>query len=73
MCIRDSFGKVAAFIGPFLYGTLAILFDDRVAILSIGLLILSGTVMMHWVDVEDGIAVANAEDARNRGLTDDAE
>ena len=67
------FGKVAAFIGPFLYGTLAILFDDRVAILSIGLLILSGTVMMHWVDVEDGIAVANAEDARNRGLTDDAE
>jgi len=63
------FGKVAAFIGPFLYGTLAILFDDRVAILSIGLLILSGTVMMKWVDVEDGIAVAQAEDARNRGLT----
>ena len=62
------FGKVAAFIGPFLYGTLAILFDDRVAILSIGLLILSGTVLMTWVDVEDGIAVANAEDARNRGL-----
>ena len=62
------FGKVAAFIGPFLYGTLAILFDDRVAILSIGLLILSRTVLMTWVDVEDGIAVANAEDARNRGL-----
>ena len=65
------FGKVAAFIGPFLYGTLAILFDDRVAILSIGLLILSGTVMMKWVDVEDGIAVANAEDERNRGTTAD--
>jgi MFS family permease len=63
------FGKVAAFIGPFLYGTLAILYDDRVAILSIGLLILTGTVMMFWVDVEDGIAVAEAEDARNRGLT----
>jgi UMF1 family MFS transporter len=67
------FGKVAAFIGPFLYGTLAILFDDRVAILSIGLLILSGTVMMKWVDVEDGIAVAQAEDARNRGLTSSEE
>jgi hypothetical protein len=63
------FGKVAAFIGPFLYGTLAILFDDRVAILSIGALILTGTVMMKWVDVEDGIAVANAEDERNRGTT----
>ena len=67
------FGKVAAFIGPFLYGTLAILFDDRVAILSIGLLILSGTVMMKWVDVEDGIAVAQAEDERNRGLTSSEE
>ena len=67
------FGKVAAFIGPFLYGTLAILFDDRVAILSIGLLIFSGTVMMKWVDVEDGIAVAQAEDARNRGLTSSEE
>ena len=67
------FGKVAAFIGPFLYGTLAILFDDRVAILSIGLLILSGTVMMKWVDVEDGIAVAQAEDARNRGITSSEE
>jgi UMF1 family MFS transporter len=62
------FGKVAAFIGPFLYGTLALLFDDRVAILSIGVLILAGTVMMKWVDVEDGIAVAQAEDTRNRAL-----
>ena len=63
------FGKVAAFIGPILYGTLAIMFDDRVAIMSIFLLILTGTIMMRWVDVEDGIAVAKAEDERNRGLT----
>ncbi|HII86727.1 MAG TPA: MFS transporter [Candidatus Poseidoniaceae archaeon] len=63
------FGKVAAFIGPILYGTLAIIFDDRVAIMSIFLLILTGTIMMRWVDVEDGIAVAKAEDERNRGLT----
>ena len=60
------FGKVAAFIGPFLYGTFAILYDDRVAILSIGLLILSGTIMLKWVDVEDGIAVANATDEAAR-------
>ena len=63
------FGKVAAFIGPILYGTLAIMFDDRVAIMSIFLLILTGTIMMRWVDVEDGIAVAKAEDERNRHLT----
>jgi hypothetical protein len=29
---------------------------------------LIGAVMMLWVDVEDGIAVATAEDARNRSL-----
>ena len=62
------FGKVAAFIGPILYGTLAIAFDDRVAIMSIFVLILTGTVMMKWVDVEDGIAVAKAADEQNRGL-----
>ena len=45
------------------------MFDDRVAIMSIFLLILTGTIMMRWVDVEDGIAVAKAEDERNRGLT----
>jgi len=63
------FGKVAAFIGPILYGTLAIAFDDRVAIMSIFMLILTGTIMMKWVDVEDGIAVAKAADEHNRGLT----
>ena len=45
------------------------MFDDRVAIMSIFLLILTGTIMMRWVDVEDGIAVAKAEDERNRHLT----
>tara|TARA_B100001996_G_scaffold382958_1_gene376522 strand:- start:1903 stop:3654 length:1752 start_codon:yes stop_codon:yes gene_type:complete len=64
------FGKVAAFIGPLLYGTMVIMFDDRVGILSIGLLILIGTVMVRWVDVEDGIAVAKAEDERNRSSDD---
>ena len=67
------FGKVAAFIGPILYGTLAIAFDDRVAIMSIFVLILTGTVMMKWVDVEDGIAVAKTADARNRSLTTSGE
>ena len=64
------FGKVAAFFGPLLYGTMVIMFDDRVGILSIGLLILIGTIMVRWVDVEDGIAVAKAEDERNRSSDD---
>ena len=61
------FGKVAALIGPLLYGTLTVLYDSRVGILSIGVLIIIGAVMMRWVDVQDGIDVANAEDRRNRG------
>tara|TARA_B100000287_G_scaffold242179_1_gene227644 strand:- start:239 stop:2047 length:1809 start_codon:yes stop_codon:yes gene_type:complete len=60
------FGKVAAFIGPLLYGTMVILFDDRVGILSIGLLIIIGTLMMRLVNVEEGIEDARLEDERNR-------
>ena len=63
------FGKVAAFMGPMVYTALSVMYDSRVAIASLAILIISGTVMMKWVDVEDGIAVAQAEDARNRGLT----
>ena len=60
------FGKVAAFMGPLLYGTMVILFDDRVGILSIGLLIIIGTLMMRLVNVEEGIEDARLEDERNR-------
>ena len=67
------FGKVAAFIGPLLYGTLSVMFDSRVAIASLAVLIIAGTVMMWWVDVEDGIAVANAEDERIRALNSTGE
>ena len=65
------FGKVAAFMGPLLYGTLSIMFDSRVAISSLAMLIIAGTIMMYWVDVDDGIAVANAEDERNRAKNAD--
>jgi len=64
------FGKVAAFMGPMLYTALAVMYDSRVAISSLAFLIIGGTIMMLWVDVEDGIAVAQAEDARNRGITE---
>ena len=60
------FGKVAAFMGPMVYTALSVMYDSRVAIASLAILIIAGTVMMFWVDVEDGIAVANAEDERNR-------
>ena len=63
------FGKVAAFIGPLIYATLTVMFDSRVGVFSISLLILIGAYMMRMVDVEDGRAAARAEDAKNRGIT----
>ena len=62
------FGKVAAFIGPLLYGIMTVMYDSRVGILSIAMLILIGAVMMRMVDLEQGRADAQAEDARDRGI-----
>ena len=60
-------------MGPMVYTTLSVMYDSRVAIASLAILIISGTVMMKWVDVEDGIAVANEYDARVRGLSSSEE
>jgi UMF1 family MFS transporter len=62
------FGKVAALLGPLIYSIMTVWFDSRVGIFAISLLIVAGAVMLRKVDVEDGIAVARAEDARNRGV-----
>ena len=62
------FGKVAALIGPFIYATMTLMFDSRVGVLSVALLILIGALMMRLVDGEAGRADARAEDARNRGI-----
>jgi UMF1 family MFS transporter len=66
------FGKVAALIGPMMYGILSTMYDSRVAVASLSILIITGTVMMFWVNVEDGIAVAKAEDVRNRAKKADS-
>lgn len=66
------FGKVGAFMGPMIYTILSVMYDSRVAIASLAILIISGTIMMFWVNVEDGIAVANAEDERNRAKNADS-
>jgi UMF1 family MFS transporter len=62
------FGKVAALLGPIIYGIMTVMFDSRVGILSIAILILAGTIILRSVDVEQGRLDAQAEDARNRGL-----
>jgi MFS-type transporter involved in bile tolerance (Atg22 family) len=60
------FGKVAALLGPLIYSVMTVWFDSRVGIFAISLLIVAGAILLRRVDVEDGIAVARAEDERNR-------
>ena len=63
------FGKVAALLGPLIYAIMTVWFDSRVGIFAISLLIVAGAILLRKVDVEDGIAVAKAEDERNRSTT----
>tara|TARA_B100000902_G_scaffold99150_1_gene101552 strand:- start:14492 stop:16444 length:1953 start_codon:yes stop_codon:yes gene_type:complete len=62
------FGKVAALLGPMIYGIMTVAYDSRVGVASLCVLIIIGTVMMRYVDVDAGRADAQAEDARNRGI-----
>ena len=62
------FGKVAALLGPLIYGIMTVMFDSRVGILSIAILILAGAIILRSVDVEQGRLDAQAEDSRNRNL-----
>jgi hypothetical protein len=43
------------------------------ALVSIALLIVAGTLMLKAVDVEEGIRVAAEEDLRNRGFYSESE
>ena len=58
-------GRVSTVFGPLLYVVVTGLLDTRVAILSIMALIVSGGVLLHWVDVPLGAKEADEEDARH--------
>ena len=58
-------GKSAAMIGTALYAIASTAFDSRVALLTITVVILAGTYLTSRVDLEEGIRVAQEEDARN--------
>ena len=57
-------------IGTFLYGIASSAFDSRVAIITITFVILAGTYLTSKVDLEEGIRVAEEEDAKNRAITE---
>ena len=58
-------GKSAAMVGTALYAIASTTFDSRVALLSITIVILAGTYLTSKVDIDEGIRVAQEEDARN--------
>ena len=60
-------GKSAAMIGTFLYGIASTAAGSRVAILTVTVVILAGTYLTSKVDLEEGIRVAEEEDARANG------
>ena len=62
------FGKVAAFMGPTLYFFMAVMYDSRLGIFSIAVLLLIGLILLYMVDIEAGRADAKAEDVRLRAI-----
>ena len=60
--------RVSAVFGPTLYILVTAVFDTRVAVTSILAIIIAGTIVLRWVDVEDGSRVAAEYRIENREL-----
>ena len=58
--------RASAVFGPTLYIVSTALFDTRVAVTSILLIIVAGTIVLYWVDVAEGTRVAEAEELRSQ-------
>ncbi len=58
--------RASVVFGPILYTFVAALIDTRAAIASLLALIVAGTIMLKWVNVEEGARVAAEEDAKGR-------
>jgi len=58
--------RASSVIGPILYILVTGVLDTRSAVFSILLLIVGGTIVLKWVDVDQGILIAKNEDARKK-------
>ncbi len=58
--------RVSVIVGPMIYVLLTAVFDTRVAITSLLVMIVAGVIILKWVDVERGEEVAAIEDDRRR-------
>jgi MFS-type transporter involved in bile tolerance (Atg22 family) len=53
--------RMSSVFGPMLYIVATALFDTRVAVTSILIIIVAGAIILAWVDVAEGARVAEAE------------
>ncbi len=60
--------RASAVFGPMMYVVVTSVFDTRVAITSILVIIIAGTVVLRWVDVKAGARAAEREDNRRMTL-----
>ena len=56
--------RASSVFGPTIYIVATAVFDTRVAVTSILLIIIAGTVALRWVNVAEGVRVAASEDSR---------
>ena len=56
--------RASSIFGPLLYIAATAVFDTRVAVTSILIIIVAGTIILRWVNVAEGERVAAEEDAR---------
>ena len=59
--------RASSVFGPTIYIVATAVFDTRVAVTSILVIIVAGTIVLRWVDVAEGARVAAEEDARTAG------
>ena len=65
-------GRASSVVGPLMFAVIATMFDTRLAIGSILILIVVGTFMLRWVKVGEGVLVAEEENERIGRLRADA-
>ncbi len=61
--------RASAVFGPMLYVIVTSVFDTRVAITSILIIIIAGTIALRWVDVQSGARAAEREDDRRKSMS----
>ena len=55
-------------MGPTLYFFMAVMYDSRMGIFSIAVLLLIGLILLYMVDIDAGRLDAQAEDKRLRAI-----